>query len=775
MRRESITIGVAARTLGPLLHLREGDQNDLPERLRRDRENLPELADQVGLPVVVCELVWHFFSRVIGRHEGWRHALSDHKYVLLDLVMMSFDRGGTNVAAAHCNLDPTCRTAKSGLETLGLEPEDVDRIWSAATGMSVDRPLLPLELVLACFEPKWWPPAATMISWGPQETWSRLKLLEKRWKQRPLRPNRALEARTGYAPKTAAKRLTLARGLMQRLVAMRGDRIPSDGLLDVWDAIPPVDHDLSRAKRGRVRTISDRTGPPLRPMRRGLKEIQRVVLNAHRTKYGRENMFRLLRRRAILGLLLSFGCRIEALRDLDIRDYKRDFAGWSDSAVRSAFVIEPRKTLDWDEKRVKALPDVPEAWLIEYLDHIGYARIARNEDGTFKRPAGSDLLLVDWEITASPDWPLLVTRFERDADDNYVRDDLGRRIARPGRISNSALYTAVAGSKGITKKGNPYIQRPLIAHLNGQGEWHGYSPQTFRHAVVKLATRAAWDVRPRVPDLMHWEPGDFAKALVDHSFQCATTAAYGDKEARRDCAGALAALATWELLWSDAGAEMVPDIARQQEAKIAYGEAQLHVDRLRTKRDEYFERKDAISERMSASLTGDDLVRFYGEQQRDYRAVDLQLQRLQPALDEAIDRLARAAAEVDTARGATAPLDDLIDIDSIERAEPLAALESAHDDGPAFDRGYLWLNEVAECMDQSLPTIRRWATGKFDRANVPWDKPHPGDPVCPPWEQVSSNRRRLWVIDDGTGHECLDATRLPPEILDRMLALITAR
>lgn len=755
--------------------LLELDANGLSEFLQRDRERLHGLAEQIGLPIVTTELVWHLFSRVIGRHRGWRHAISDHKYVLLDLVTLTFERGGIEVRAAHPDIDPVCRTAKAGLEALGVRPDVLDGVWHAATGLSVDRPLMPLDIVLACFEPKWWAPTATMISWGPLETWDRMKLLEKRWRQRQLKANRALQARTGYAPKTALKRLTLARGLMNRLLTMRADRIPSDGLLDLWDAIPPLTHDFNRAGRRRVRTISDRTGPPLRPMRRGLKEIQRTVVEAHRTKYGRENMFRLLRRRAIFGLLLSFGCRIEALRDLNIGDYRSSYAGWSDGAIRSAFVIEPRKTLDWDEKRVKVLPDVPEAWLLEYLDYIGFVRIARNEDGTFKRPPGSDVLLIDWEVTAPADWPLLVTRFERDAERQYVRDELGRRIAAPLRMSNSALYTAVAGHKGVSKNGTPYIQRPLIAHLNGQGEWHGYSPQTFRHAVVQLATRAAWDVRPRVPELAHWEPAEFAKALVDHSFQCATSTAYGDKEARRDYAGALAALATWDLLWSDAGAEMIPDIARQQEARIAHDEARLHVDRLRARRDEYFERKDAISVRGSDGLAGDELVRFYGEQQREYRAVDLQLQRLQPTLDEAVAALARAAAEVDAAKEARAPLDDLIDLDALDHTLEADVPSSEAEGRREFDRGYLWLNEVADCMDQSLPTMRRWATGKFDRANVPWDKPRPGEPVCPPWEEVSSHKRRLWIVDDGTGHECLDPARVPPEVLERMLAVIRVR
>lgn len=749
------------------------DEDALDALITRDRDRLRALADEAGLPVVVCELIWHFLSRVIGRHAGWRGAVSDHKYVLLELMTMSFERSGEKITAAHAELDPTCRTAKTGLLHLGLRPEHVDAMWDVASGLSEDRPLMPLDVALACFEVKWWRPAATMISWGPLETWARLKLLEKRWKRRPLQATRALTARTGYAPKTKLKRLTLARGLMTRLVTMRAAGIPSEGLLDVWDSVPPLDKDTrGRAAQKSAPTISDRSGPPLRPTRRGLKEAQRIVEDAHRTKYGRENMFRLLRRRAIFGLLVALGCREDALRELNVGDYKRAYAGWTDGAVRSALVIEPRKSLDWGEKRVKVLPAVPEAWLLEYLDYIGYAQIARNEDGTFKRPTGSDLLLSDWEITAPDHWPLLTTRFQRNADGGYIRDQLGRRIAVPERISKAALYAAIAGTKGTTKAGITYIQRPLIVHLNGHGPWHGYSPQTFRHAVVQLATRAAWDVRPNVPELAHWEPGDFARALVDHSFRCATTSAYGDKEARRDYAGALAALATWELLWSDAGAEMVPDLARQHEAKIAHQEATHNVERLRARRDEFFNRKDAISNRSADGLTGDDLVRFYGEQQREYRAADLQLQRLQPTLDEAIRAVAHAEAEVEAARQARAPLDDLVDIESLTDVEPLELPVTLDGDAPEYARGYLWLTEVAEGMDMSEPQMRRWATGRFERANVPWDKPAPGQPVCPPWEMVSHNRRRLWVIDDGTGHECLDPARVPPEILDRMLALL---
>ena len=271
------------------------------------------VADEAGLPITTAELVWHLWSRILGRHAGQRLATTTIQKVIADLVRLTFKRGGAKVAAPHPSFDPTSRSPKTAMRRLGLTVPELDLLWTRACATSIDRPLMPLDIVIEFFPLKWWAPAATVISWGADETASRLTMLVHQWKQEPQRATRTLDARVGAAPKTITTRMALARGVMQRLIGMRQNAIPSDGLLDAWMTMPssPDILETDSYLQG-ARTISDRSGPPLMAIRRSLRLTDRTVKDSQRTKYGRVHRLRLLRGRALRGLLLLTGSRIDA-------------------------------------------------------------------------------------------------------------------------------------------------------------------------------------------------------------------------------------------------------------------------------------------------------------------------------------------------------------------------------------------------------------------------------------------------------------------------------
>ena len=461
---------------------------------------------------------------------------------------------------------------------------------------------------------------------------------------------------------------------------------------------------------------------------------------------------------------------IDALRELNVGDYVRDYCGWSDGSVCSALIARPRKSLHWQDLRAKALTPEVEDWLIEYLDHIGYARLARGDDGrTLRKDNGRPL---DWTVTVPPDYPLWISRWTR-RDGVQARDECGRRIADPTRLSAAAMYNAIAGARW-PGDGPASVQTPLIVHLNGRGEWHGYSPQAFRHATTQIVTRAAWDIRTSVPALAHWQPQDFADALTDHSFLGDNATTYGDKERNRDYAARLAAFAAWELMWGDAGAIQVSDTARILRANETVAAAFAEVARIKAAAQAVLVDMDGTDQDPPANLAGDDLARFYGHASRRDRGLTRRLVTVQSELGSAMQRHADACSELALALEARVPLDDLVDLDALDVVDVADEATLPATDMPTYRRGWISAAEAAECFDVSIPTMERWARGAVDRAILPWAKRADGKMLCPPWEQATTRGRRLWIIDDGTGRTCLDPSRVAPEIMERIMEVLAA-
>jgi hypothetical protein len=330
------------------------------------------------------------------------------------------------------------------------------------------------------------------------------------------------------------------------------------------------------------------------------------------------------------------------------------------------------------------------------------------------------------------------------------------------------VYSLFAGAKG---KHGGWEQRPLIPHRRGKGEWHGYSPHAYRHAADQLATRAAWDIRPNHEALAHWSPEDFAHALLDQGFANGLAATYGDKERNRNWAARLAGLAVWELVWGDAGATMVPDIARQQSAKERVAAARTDLQLQLSRKQRVLAEMDALDTRQPADqCSGDALVRWYGERDRDHRALNRQLIRVADDIDAARIQLSSAETELELARLARVPLDELVELDTTEAAHGETPADLEPEPRHELVRGYVWSVEAAEAFDVSENTMKRWRTGRFgDRVRVPWDRPRDGGSLCPPWEQVGPRKFRLWVVDlDGSGRPVLDAGRVPPSVLERL-------
>ncbi len=734
-----------------------------------------DVAEEVGVSADVATVLWHVWSRCLGSYSGQRSAIEQVMAMLKDAMLMEFEEGGLLVAAPLPGLASTTFPAgKTALRALGMTPAQLDDLWRRQRGLSRDRPLLPLEIVLAFLPVAAWRALATFIAWGPVEAQSRLDVLVLQYESRRVTDSRALRDphSHGLAPKTIASRMGSVRALMRRIVDVRGCRIPSDGLLDDWSEVPPFSANGGyRNWAERNAPVTDRSAPSLRELRRALKLADRAVQDARRTKQGRSNMMKLLRARALLAVATVTGLRIDALRTALVGHYRRNFAGWADGAVMSALEVPTIKS--HRGRQAKPLPPLVEEWLVEYLEYVGYARIERHEDGTLLRRANGRLK--DWTITADESWPLWVSRFRRDEKGKVIVDAKGQRVALPRGLSEGAMYSLFAGAKG-NKRGKTWTQMPLISHRAGRGNWHGYSPHAYRHAADQLAVRAAWDIRPQHQALAHWAPEDFAHALLDQGFANKLGATYGDKEANRNWGARLAGTAIWELAWGDAGAETARDIAREQHALAALKQEQANLA-LHTGRKQTVLREMELldGDTPAPQCTGDALVRWYGERERGHRALNRQLIRVTDDIDAARVRVGAADTELQLAKQARVPVDDLMALDAIEElTADDGATEESSNETPELKRGYVWSGEAAAAFDISENTMKRWRAGKFgERVRVPWDRPAVGQTLCPPWEQVGPRRFKLWVIDlETSGRMTLDPSRVPPQVLERLRTLM---
>jgi hypothetical protein len=379
-------------------------------------------------------------------------------------------RDGELVAAAHPELSEFgWPSGLSAFRALGIDHRVLEKYWQRARRLSTDA-CLPLAWVIAFVPAPLWPAVLTVIRWGPAEAAARLEDAMVELAQRPVAiktRRRAADARLSAG--TLNTRVTAVHnlfavlvGLRERALASRNPGLPVP-LLEPWSA-KPKRPDLELC--GAVWANVDTAGPSLEQAQTLLRRLDADVAGApRRSRYWR------LRRRVLAGLLLVHGQRIEAIRDLDVGDYRRSH-NFGDGVIGPALIYRPGKTRAADDVHILALPAELAGWLEEWVAYTG-------------REFGD----------SGPLWP--------------------HRKPKPGqpirRLNASAFARLVSGHTATDGTGST----PLLAR--GEDPRHGYNPHAYRHCAYQTMRRAGAQAKLEQPNA-YLERGsdDFARAVVGH-------------------------------------------------------------------------------------------------------------------------------------------------------------------------------------------------------------------------------------------------------------------
>ena len=380
-------------------------------------------------------------------------------------------RDGERVPAAHPELAafgwPAGATA---LRQLGIDHRMLEGYWARTRTRATDA-CLPLHWILAFVPAPLWRAVLTLIKWGPAEAGMRLEDAVIELAQRPIEiPNRRRPEGAKLSAGTINTRVTGVHQLFDALVTLRARAstsanpgLPSE-LLAPWTCKPArPDVELCGAEWARV----DTAGPSFEQARTLLHRVQTEVQAAPaKSRYLR------LRRRTVAGLLLAHGQRVEALRMLNVDDYRPEH-NFGDGIAGPALIYRPGKTRTADETHILALPRELADWLEDWIRTTGRSIGQPN----------------------SPLWP-------------------GRK-PKPGqpitRINASAFERAIGGH--AAKDGTGSL--PLLPR--GDDRYHGFNPHSYRHTCYQAAKRAGAQAKLEQPhSYAHIGPDDFARAVVGH-------------------------------------------------------------------------------------------------------------------------------------------------------------------------------------------------------------------------------------------------------------------
>lgn len=336
---------------------------------------------------------------------------------------------------------------------------------------------------------------------------------------------------------------------------------PSSRVLSAWTGVPPVSSPALPA--GGLQT----EGPPLHDIRLALRRLDENIASKLRIEPGDDelaaieamsltpllqaSLFRSLRARVALALLMVTGARVGAIAALELRDLRTNHrCRGGDERCGPAVVLRPGKSLPYGSERIKMIPrDVQKTIdvYLRYLDVVAET-LSRWRQGSWGTPPIR---------TAST--PLLVRG--RQSWTPWGAGGIGRMLS--GRTPSSS------GRAGML----PLIPRRSGFNLDCPEEHHcfiGYNPHAFRHTASRLAEKAGaiWnEEHSEAPGDNVYSPEAYAAALLDHEMPGSKMRAlYGDRdsEATREILAARASNGIWELLTTDAGARKQPDLQRFQ-------------------------------------------------------------------------------------------------------------------------------------------------------------------------------------------------------------------
>jgi integrase len=456
-------------------------------------------------------------SRVLGGQRGGRVGTHTVARILaalsgLEVVTVVEKSGKKRIA------EPSCRTAKRAFRSLEMTPSDLDDLWAVTKGGDQ---LLPEEVVLEFFPEELWPAVWMLIELGPYVARERIDAIFSCWAL-----GKRLDGSARRRGKMSAGSLDSATTrfwqLFDAFVHLHGLATQHRLLcFQQWSpAQRPKRLDIGKLKASYAKR--NRSAPPLLAARRLLRQLNASVERGHRSSDPEATLFKHLRIRAIIALLMVLGTRRGAFAELNVGDYERKHV-FPDGTVGPALRVPPIKTQD--APRYKGLPDQVARWLEEYLE---CARIAEDVAGPMWRP---------------------------------------RWRSRSGRLTAEAIELSVVNA------------------LDGIVPNRRFSPHTLRHLAEQVAFRAGhvWLEECDDPLAVGFgqpsSPQTFSDCLLDHELNDVVDAYkdIGNNEECREFWSRVAAVGAWEFLWGDRGARKGPDLMRVNIASLALADAEEEV------------------------------------------------------------------------------------------------------------------------------------------------------------------------------------------------------
>lgn len=665
----------------------------------------------------LMDVVAKFFSHLVGVRSGAR---GDQITWVRNILVMYAGHGvadghGGVTPPPHPDLPKRFRAGDTALHALGLTPEDLRREWERrkldmGVGACFD-----LELLTALIPLPLWRVAATLLRDGPEVAIERFErgLASKALERKPPSERRAGDRLSrSYVAKFHAKVgnfFTTLREMNVRGVA--------PGILDDWSLVPRIP--MPEVPRHEM----DMSGPPLRKVRRYRASLNRTIEDILRPeahggeiaairamptwKLNSSPIWRPMRDRVIVGILMTIGCRPGALVALRRSDFRSAHQS-PDGRIGPALVLRPGKTKHPSEVAVKPIPVGLAIELDSYLALL--ERLVT--EGSGSRPARQ-----------MPDDPPLL-------------------VMRPSRVESHIQLGPLRTRFGGSRPGpNSLPIRPEIARYEDADptdprSFVGYSPLTFRHTAEQSTREATRILNRRLGEDLSEQA--YTGALQDREIHC-DPYGYGDLDnpRKREVLAGRAAEVNWELLTTDLGLRRRPDVERFESNLRRLRALEAEIARLREDADRVFAETRAkggtIHLKLDALLATQEAFHRVQELNDDRMSVQKLLLELR-ADPESFAGVPDEEATVEE-----------VDLDEVERRilGGVRARAAERIWRPPV-RWFLTVPEFAEVFGLPYSSAHRWI---FKKTPFPAGDPrNPWQPTAVPFDRSRGKRRGRIVV-----------------------------
>jgi hypothetical protein len=477
-------------------------------------------------------------------------------------------------------------TGHTVLRRLGMTQHELRETFRDLHHYEGARAHLAYEVLERLVPRELWPMAWVMLAEGPGDAARRAERATAEYARTKTPGTRRRTA--GQISRTSIQCMHSAvRNLLEIFVELRrlGHEAPE---LSRWVGVPEIAVPEGGRSKGANAT------PRLQPVRIALNTLSEIVSDGLGIRPGddeiaamrrippsiavRMKIFRALRDRATLVILILTGGRIGAVSALRRSDYVEDHVGVPpDHRGGTALVLRPAKTLNPDEPRVKVIPAEAATMIDAFLFWTDLVYEQAAKCGPYykkhrripERPLDPPLLVSD-RTSFSPYGPSGIRLLlSGDPPDRY----------------GTGVKPLVVRESGF----NPEMRES--AH-----EWTGYNPHGYRRLAIQLAERAGeeWNAEnPSPPGTPAPPPALFGTALADHKPPMdQLRAIYGNRDTR-ECYELLSARAIsimWQLLSTERGLRRRQNVSaiRERARDLRAVEAEL-------------QRKRDAADRISAS------------------------------------------------------------------------------------------------------------------------------------------------------------------------------